>query len=80
MYDTPYWCGKFKYVITFAPNQYDIKAESDDNGTVKVTEGNSKVDYNAKANIEIKPNCGYKIKSVKYSLGGGSWQKSILLI
>lgn len=65
----------YKYVITFAPNQYDIKAESDDNGTVKVTEGNSKVDYNAKANIEIKPNCGYKIKSVKYSLGGGSWQK-----
>ena len=65
----------YKYVIKFAPNQYDIKAESDDNGTVKVTEGNSKVDYNAKANIEIKPNCGYKIKSVKYSLGGGSWQK-----
>ena len=65
----------YKYVITFAPNQYDIKAKSDDNGTVKVTEGNSKVDFNAKANIEIKPNCGYKIKSVKYSLGGGSWQK-----
>ena len=37
----------YKYVITFAPNQYDIKAESDDNGTVKVTEGNSKVDYNS---------------------------------
>ena len=65
----------YKYVIKFEINQYDIKAESDDNGTVKVTEGNSKVNYNAEANIEIKPNCGYKIKSVKYSLGGGSWQK-----
>lgn len=65
----------YKYVITFAPNQYDIKAKSDDNGTVKVTEGNSKVDYHAEANIEIKPNCGYKIKSVVYSLGNGSWQK-----
>lgn len=65
----------YKYVITFEPIQYDIKAESDDNGTVKVTEGNSKVNYNAEANIEIKPNCGYKIKSVVYSLGNGSWQK-----
>lgn len=65
----------YKYVIKFEINQYDIKAKSDDNGTVKVTEGNSKVDYHAEANIEIKPNCGYKIKSVVYSLGNGSWQK-----
>ncbi|WP_455720171.1 hypothetical protein, partial [Agathobacter sp.] len=67
----------YKYEITFALNQFSVDAESDANGNVTVEElnANGKVDYGSDAKLAIAPKRGYKIKSVKYSLGNGIYQE-----
>lgn len=53
----------YKVDITFAPNQYKIKANTAENGTVKI--GNESVNYNESAKITVTPDDGYTVESIK---------------
>ena len=54
----------YKYIITFAPNRFDVTTEINNNtyGTATVS---AKVDYNGSTNVEISPKAGYGVSVVK---------------
>ena len=58
----------YTYVITFAPNRFNVTASINDSkmGSVKINDQNSpvKVDYNGTATISCVPTNGYQVKDV----------------
>lgn len=53
----------YTIVITFAPNRYNVTVEDTKNGSVNVE--SNLVDYNGSTKVNLMPDAGYTIESVK---------------